>query len=190
MPGPPGSECRSTLAQFSQTARTPCLALAILGRDLRCCHVGYFPATPDSLAESTISRVVGRDAVMTTSAMPSGATDTGVPAVPALVTAAASLCEQPPSRDATANVQKTVIPARSCARFMIVHLHVNCTQFEWSAGAKFGGGKRLHTTFILSGSVTTHSAVAGSMRPVTCEILLAGNPPSSAWRRTNDSSVA
>jgi hypothetical protein len=190
MPGPPGSECRPTFAQFSQTARTPRLARATLGRDLRCCHVGYFPATPDSLAESRISRVVGRDAVMTTSAMPSGATDTGVPAVPALVTAAALLCVQPPSNEASANVQKTVIPAKSRARFMIIHLHVNCTQFEWSAGAKFGGGKRLHTTFILSGSVTTHSAVAGSMRPVTCEILLAGNPPSSAWRRTNDSSVA
>ena len=190
MPGPSGAEGRPAIAELAQTARTARPAPLGLGDKLLCCHVGYFPVTPDSLAESTIARVLGRDAVMTTSAIPSVATDTGVPAVPALVTAAASLCVQPPSSAVNARVQKTVIPARSSARFMIVHLHVNCTQFEWSAGAKFGDGKRLHTTFMVSGSVTTHSAVAGSMMPETCEILFAGKPPNSAWRRTNDSSVA
>ena len=35
-----------------------------------------------------------------------------------------------------------------------------------------------------------YSAVAGSMRVVTMEILLAGNPPSSACRRISDSSAA
>ncbi len=38
--------------------------------------------------------------------------------------------------------------------------------------------------------ISAHSEVAGSMTEVTAEILLAGNPPSSACRRTSDSSVA
>jgi hypothetical protein len=79
--------------------------------------------------------------MMTTSGMPSDATDTRVPSVPALVTAAASLCEQPPSNDVTESMQKAVIPDRFRAHFMIVRLHVHCTQFEWSAGAKFCGEK-------------------------------------------------
>jgi hypothetical protein len=61
---------------------------------------------------------------------------------------------QPPSSAASASVQKTIITAKSRAHCMIVHLHVDCTQFECSGGVKFGGEKRLHTTFTLSGSVT------------------------------------
>jgi hypothetical protein len=49
-----------------------------------------------------------------------------------------------------------------------------------------GGGLPRAVNAAFSG----YSAVAGSMIPVTTEILLAGKPPSSAWRRTRASSVA
>ena len=66
--------------------------------------------------------------------------------------------------------------------------------FEGTSAAKAWlrnrAGINANRAFIVISICLGYSAVAGSMIVVTREILLAGNPPSSACRLTNDSSAA